>query len=103
MCYRWRLMNLVDLTHESQIVASKHQVSCDLEGEVAILNLDNGVYYGLDSVGAQMWKQIQEPTTLAQILAKLLRYYDVSSETLEFDIRRLLSELAAHGLVKIGT
>jgi len=54
----------VFLSEESRLVVSKDQVSCDLAGEAAILNLKNGVYYGLDPVGARIWNLIQEPRKL---------------------------------------
>jgi hypothetical protein len=46
---------------ETTVVATKEQASTDLGGEAAILNLRNGVYYGLDPVGARIWNIIQEP------------------------------------------
>ena len=41
------------ISDRSIVVAAKDQVSCDLAGEAAILNMKNGVYYGLDPVGAE--------------------------------------------------
>jgi len=93
----------VTLAFESRIVASKDQVSCDLAGEAAILNLKNSVYYGLDPVGARVWNLIQEPKTLAEIRDTLLGIYDVDSLKLESDLRALLTELAEQGLIDIQT
>ena len=39
----------------STVVVSKNVVFCDLEEEIAMLNLNDGVYYGLDPVGARIW------------------------------------------------
>ena len=94
---------LSSLTDESRIAVSKDQVSCDLAGEAAILNLKNGVYYGLNPVGARIWALLQEPKTFAQIRDALLDDYDVERLSLESDIRDLLNQLAAQGLVDIGS
>jgi len=91
----------VTLANESRVVVSKEQVACDLEGETAILNLKNSVYYGLDPIGARVWQLIQEPTTLAQIRDVLKGEYDVEAARLEADIRDLLQQLADQGLVEI--
>ena len=91
----------VTLVNESRVVVSKEQVACDLEGETAILNLKNSVYYGLDPIGARVWQLIQEPTTLAQIRDVLKGEYDVDAARLEADIRDLLQQLAEQGLVEI--
>ena len=85
----------------SWIKVSQDQVSCDLEGEAAILNLKNSVYYGLDPVGARIWQLIQEPRSLAQIRDVLRTEYDVEVSQLETDIRDLVEQLAEQGLIEI--
>ncbi len=89
------------LSDESRIVVAQNQVSCDLAGEAAILNLKSGVYYGLNPVGARIWSLVQEPRTVVQILEALLGEYDVERPRLESDIRALLDQLADQGLVEI--
>ncbi|MGH7231049.1 MAG: PqqD family peptide modification chaperone [Nitrospiraceae bacterium] len=81
-------------------MAAKEQVSCDLGEDVAILNLKNGVYYGLDPVGAMIWKLIQEPRTLTQLRDVLVTEYDVDLDRCEHDLVALLRTLAAQGLIE---
>lgn len=52
----------------STVIVSKDQLSCDMAGEAAILNLKDGVYYALDSVGARIWALIQEPRTVRFVM-----------------------------------
>lgn len=89
------------LREQSLVVAAKDQVSCDLAGEAAILGLRDGVYYGLDLVGARVWNLIQEPTTFAALRDTLLGEYDVEASNLESDLRELLEQLSKHGLVVV--
>lgn len=91
------------LSDDSRISVSEDQVSCDLAGEAAILNLKNSVYYGLDPVGARVWSLIQEPKTFAEIRDTLLGVYDVERPQLESDLQVLLTELAEQGLIDIQT
>jgi hypothetical protein len=91
----------ITLAIESRVVVSRDQLSCDLGGEAAILNLKNSVYYGLDPIGARVWQLIQKPVTLAQIRDVLHAEYDVPAAQLEADIRDLLEQLTEHGLVGI--
>jgi hypothetical protein len=88
-------------TPDSRLVLSRDQVSCDLAGDAAIVNLNNGVYYGLDAVGARVWNLMREPITFAQMVDTLLTIYDVDRPTLETDIRAFVHQLAAQGLVEI--
>jgi hypothetical protein len=94
-------MGLPLLEDHYRIAVTKEQVSCDLAGEAAILNLKNGVYYGLDPVGARIWNLIQEPRTFGELRDTMLGEYDVEPGRLEGDLRTLLGELAEQQLVEI--
>jgi hypothetical protein len=96
-------MSAIKLLDRSRIAISADQVSCDLEGEVAILNLKNSVYYGLDPVGASVWNLIQQPKTFAEIRDALLDMYEVDSAQLVSDLQVLLGELSEQGLIDIQT
>jgi hypothetical protein len=93
----------VSLSDASRIVLSNDQVSCKLGDEAAIVNLKNGVYYGLDPVGARIWSVITQPITFAEIRRELLAAYDVDARTLDADIREFLHELAGQGLIEISS
>ena len=84
----------------SVVVAAKDQVSSDLGEEVAILDLKNGVYYGLDAVSARIWTLIQEPKAVNEIRDVLLDEYEVEPEHCERDLLTLLEKLVAENLVE---
>ena len=86
----------------SLVQASPAQVSCDLGGEAAILNLDTGTYYGLDPVGARIWSCLSTPHTVAELRDRVLAEYDVDAARCEADLVALLDALAAAGLVLVG-
>jgi hypothetical protein len=90
------------ISTSSVIVAAQDQVSSDLGKEAVILNLKNGVYYGLDAVGTRVWSLIQEPRAVHEIRDVLLNEYEVEPERCEGDLLALLEELAAENLVEVG-
>lgn len=83
------------------VVAVRDQVSADLEGEAVILNLADGVYYGLDGVGARIWELLREPRSAAELRDAVTAEYDVDAATAWRDLSALLAELAARRLVRI--
>jgi hypothetical protein len=85
----------------SSVVASREQVSSDLGGEVAILDLKGGAYYGLDAVGARIWSLLQEPKTVEEIREVLVSEYEVDPDRCERDLLALLQSLVAEGLVEL--
>jgi Coenzyme PQQ synthesis protein D (PqqD) len=90
-----------DLSAEAVIVATEGQISSDLAGESVILNLQSGVYYGLNEVGAHIWSVLQQPTTFPEIRSTVLEAYDVDPEVCDRDILSLLQDLQTVGLVEI--
>lgn len=89
------------ISMNSMVVVAKDLVSADLGDEIAILHLDNGVYYGLDAVGARIWDLIQQPKRVEELCESILKEYDVEPERCKNDFLDLLEELESQGLVEI--
>ena len=89
------------ISDRSVVVAAKDQVSCDLAGEAAILNVKSGVYYGLDPVGARIWNLMQEPRAISEIQNTIAGEYDVEPERCARDLMDLLEKLLAEGLIEV--
>jgi hypothetical protein len=84
----------------TRLVAAREQVSAELDGEAVILSLADGVYYGLDGVGAFVWELLREPRTLAELCARVTAEFNVDTATAEHDLRDLLGELEKRSLVE---
>jgi len=80
---------------------SSRQVSCDLNGEAAILNLDQSVYFGLAGVGAEVWLALEKPQSLADLNRLVCKEFDVDAVRAGADLMKFLSELQAAGLVEL--
>jgi len=89
------------ISNASIVAAVSHQVSSDLAGEVVILNLQDGVYYGLNAVGARIWSLLVQPRSVGQIQAVLLEEYNIEPAICEQQVVSVLNDLAAHGLIEV--
>jgi hypothetical protein len=74
----------------------------ELDGESVLLNLDSERYYGLDEVGTQIWKVVTSSGTIVAAYEALAAEYDVAPEVLAADMRSLLKDLVAHGLLAVS-
>ena len=72
----------------------------ELEGEMVLLNLRTGVYFGLDAVGTRIWQLLQEGYTAAQVTDRLVAEYDVAAGACEQDLRVFMTTLHEHALVE---
>ena len=71
----------------------------ELDGESILLNLDSGVYYGLDEVGTRMWTVLTESESIGVAYETLLAEYAVEPDELRADLTRLVGELLEQGLL----
>lgn len=85
----------------SVVVAADHQTSTEVDGESVILDLEEGVYYGLNPVGARIWSEIQEPAAVEEITAAILAEYDVNAEECREDVISLLQDLKENDLIEV--
>jgi hypothetical protein len=77
------------------------QVDCRLDGEVAVLHLDKGLYFGLQDVGAHVWESLQEPQSVAAICAGVVENFDVDPSRCQADVLRFLATLQEEGLIEV--
>lgn len=89
------------LSLQSIVVASPEQVSCPLGDESAILGLKSEVYYGLNPVGASIWKLLQQPRRVDELRDVILAEYEVEAERCERDLFALLEKMRTEGLIVV--
>jgi hypothetical protein len=85
---------------DSCVVLSDEQVSTSLGQETVILGMEDGVYYGLDAVGARVWALLATPHRVSELVRAVVREFDVTSEQCERDVLALLDELSERRLVR---
>lgn len=89
------------IPESATVVAAGELLASEFGDELVILNLRDGVYYGLEDVGARIWKLLQAPVSVPAIREAIVAEYDVEPARCERDLRTLLGELSAKGLVEV--
>jgi hypothetical protein len=86
---------------ESTVRISDDVIFNDLQGEVVLLNLKTGVYFGLDPVGSRAWQLMQDHGRLGPVRDAMLQEYAVSAARLREDLLDLVTRLVESGLVEV--
>jgi len=71
----------------------------EVDGEMVLLDMASENYYGLDEVGTEIWRILNEGKTLEETVAELLEIYEVDETTLRQDLERFVTHLTEHGLL----
>lgn len=90
-----------NISPSATVVAAPDHVSSELAGEEIILDLEDGTYYGLNEVGADVWALLDDPCRVSGICEELHEKYDVGQQVLENDVVDLLSKMHERGLIRV--
>jgi hypothetical protein len=74
----------------------------DLDGESVILNIESGIYFGLDRIGSRVWQLIEEHGDVDAIVRVMLHEYDADPQTLRADAEALVAALIEKRLIIEG-
>lgn len=69
--------------------------------EIIILNMETGNYLGLNQVGAAIWDQLQQKSSVQQIIDHLVENYEVDADTCSAETIDYLEKILALGLLEI--
>ena len=89
----------MDVASTDQFLVHPSVICRELSGETVLLNLESGVYYGLDAVGTRVWQLIMQGHTIANVCDTMLEEYDVAPDVLHDDVVRLIGELRDRDIV----
>lgn len=67
--------------------------------ELVLLEFGQGQYFGLDPVGAEVWRGLERGETLGQIADTIVARWSVSYEDAVRDIEALIGHMEAEALV----
>lgn len=90
---------IIDL--HSTVKRSPQLVSSDVDDDIIILSIENGRYYGTQTVGKRIWTIISDAVSVDDICATLLREFDVSREVCETEVLAFLRQLHQEGLLQV--
>ena len=71
----------------------------ELEGEAVLLDLGSGRYFGLNAVGTRVWMLIEAASPMEHVIAAIADEFEADREEIARDVRDLVSELTARGLL----
>lgn len=87
------------ITRDSIIKKSDDIVETEIDGEVVMMRIETGSYYGLDPTGSDIWKHLNSPTKVSEIIEDLLEEYNVSESQCEKDVIAFLENIKKDKLI----
>lgn len=74
----------------------------EVDGEIVMMSIEKGRYYGLDDIGSDIWKRIEPPCSFAALVEALAADYEADRGTIEADVTALLTQMAEQDVVRFA-
>jgi Coenzyme PQQ synthesis protein D (PqqD) len=91
----------LSVTVDSILVQDEEPKAAGLDGEVVLLSLRAGSYFGFNRVASEIWHMLAAPCRVGQIFTSLSERHDVDAETLARDVTPFLQTLLEQKLVRV--
>jgi hypothetical protein len=71
-----------------------------VDDETVLLDLESGMYFGLDGVGKLIWESVTDGKSLGEISAVITAEFEVDEAQALIDVIAFASDLVERGLLK---
>ena len=94
------------MAHEERFSRSESVVARVVAGETLIVPIrakvgDLASIYSFNGTGTLIWKLLETPKTVAELVTAVLREYDVESEQAKRDVVEFVGDMKSVGLVEV--
>lgn len=76
-------------------------IEAEIDGELIGLEAERGTCFGFNATATRIWALLETPRRLSALRDALVEEYEVEPRTCERELRALLAELEADGLVAL--
>ena len=85
----------------THISRSKGFVTAPVNNELMMLNVEQGAYYSLDPIAAEIWQLLESPLPVQDIVTALQVRYAVALEECQKDVLSFLGKLYENGMIEL--
>ena len=82
------------------LLRSPDIIASEVDGELVLISIQDGKYFGLDTVGSEIWRLLEEPRSSAALVAALQAQFEGDADEVERDTLAFIDELASNGLLR---
>ena len=84
---------------DTQLTIPPHVLSRLVGEETVLLNLESGIYFGLDGVGKFIWDSVSDGKSLAETVDSIVAEYEIGEDQATTDVVDFTATLVERGLL----
>jgi len=78
-------------------------LDADIDGELVMMNIEQGRYFGLNQTGTRIWALLAQPVVISDLCDKLTAEFSVPPKQCEHEVVAFLETLLIRGLLQVVT
>lgn len=86
---------------DSVVVKDSEPIDTTIDDEVVMLSPRAQSYFGLGTVGSEIWKAIDQPVRVEDVCASLLQEFEIDADTCRREVLAFLDDLVERGLARV--
>ena len=90
-----------DLGPDTVLARADELIEAEIDGDTVMMSIERGEYYGLDTIGSEIWKMLATPLSVAAICETMITRYEVAPEQCQRDVIAFLDDLVSDGSLHI--
>jgi len=83
----------------TRLEVSSSVVTREIGGEMVLMDLESGTYFGLDAIGGRAWQAFEDGQSIEELCAQIEPDFEVAPEQLREDMLALARMLLENKLV----
>ena len=91
---------MTEVTPDTRLIRDPDLVFAPMDGELVMMSIEHGEYYGVGGVGSRVWELLEQPITVEDITAVICDEFDVEADRCREDINGFARQLLEMGLVR---
>ena len=88
-----------DITGATIIARSPSVLTSEVDGEIIMMSIGQGRYFGLNDIASDIWQRIDPPRAFDDLVDQLAAAYSADRATIAADVLALLGEMLARNVV----
>lgn len=92
---------MLPLAANSHVIRSPDLIATEMDGDIVMMHVRSGQYFGISGVGPRLWALLEHPMTIEQMTDTIVSEYKVDEQTCRGDILIFVQALLDQGAAQI--
>lgn len=81
------------------IVRNTDLMAVPMDGDLVMMSISQGTYYGINPVGGRIWTLLEQPASVASLCNTIVSEFEVSKEQCQQDVLQFVEQMLKAGVV----